>query len=321
MLAVLKRVERTCPRSGLSSWRLAAILEDARSRCCSHRSIPRRPPRAPRPGDPPGRTERGKARADSLDLRPLEPGAGPGSLAYTIFTSGSTGRPKGILVPHSALANHAYGVIARYQLTPDDGCCSSPHGLRRSSRGGLPHLGKRRHGGSLAAGGERRAWPSSCASWRIGSSRCSTSLPPFWHALVEEAAQRLDAAALCPIGGGRSDRVLPRDWADWPRLAGRCPARERLRLTETTITTTLYANRRVAKGRELPSVPIGRPIPGAQCYLVDRTLAPAAGAWPASLRIARRLLGARYPRPAGPDRRELCARSFRRARIPPLPDR
>ncbi|HZF07303.1 MAG TPA: amino acid adenylation domain-containing protein [Thermoanaerobaculia bacterium] len=288
MLAVLKAGGAYVPLDpAYPAGRLAAILEDAEVSVLLAQEhllavLPAHHAQVIRLDEP----ERGKARADSLDLRPLEPGAGPGSLAYTIFTSGSTGRPKGILVPHSALANHAYGVIARYQLTPDDRVLqfASP-AFDVAAEEVFP---------TWARGGTAVLWPpeakASMAEFLrfVADRQLSVlNLPaPFWHALVEElrSDSMLPRCVRLVVVG--SDRVLPRDWADWPRLAGGVPLENAFGLTETTITTTLYRQPAGGEGRELPSVPIGRPIPGAQCYLVDRTLAPAAGGVAGELAIA-----------------------------------
>ncbi|WP_220388801.1 non-ribosomal peptide synthetase [[Flexibacter] sp. ATCC 35208] len=40
----------------------------------------------------------------------------PADLAYVIYTSGSTGQPKGVMITHGALADYAYGILARTNI-------------------------------------------------------------------------------------------------------------------------------------------------------------------------------------------------------------
>ncbi|HEY52488.1 MAG TPA: amino acid adenylation domain-containing protein, partial [Caldilineae bacterium] len=44
----------------------------------------------------------------------------PDNLAYVIYTSGSTGQPKGVMIPHSALVNHALSMVQVYELDAND---------------------------------------------------------------------------------------------------------------------------------------------------------------------------------------------------------
>src|SRR6185295_16754374 len=52
---------------------------------------------------------------------PLEPEAGPESLAYVLYTSGSTGRPKGVLLPHRGVVNYLGWCREAYGLTSGRG--------------------------------------------------------------------------------------------------------------------------------------------------------------------------------------------------------
>lgn len=57
---------------------------------------------------------------DEGDGSPVDvPGLSPASTAYLIYTSGSTGLPKGVVVPHSAVAASAEGMIEATAVTAD----------------------------------------------------------------------------------------------------------------------------------------------------------------------------------------------------------
>jgi amino acid adenylation domain-containing protein len=59
-------------------------------------------------------------RWDEVSDSPLEPGQGPGDLAYVIFTSGSTGMPKGVMIDHRGAVNTILDVNQRFGVTAND---------------------------------------------------------------------------------------------------------------------------------------------------------------------------------------------------------
>ncbi|HBL26799.1 MAG TPA: non-ribosomal peptide synthetase, partial [Acidobacteria bacterium] len=195
------------------------------------------------------------------------------SPAYLLYTSGSTGLPKGVVVPHGAIASFVRGAVASYELgpgdrvlqfaslsfdtsaeeiwpalaagatlvlRPDDMAASIPHFLRELERLAITHL----------------------------------DLPTaFWHELV--AGLEAEGLSLPPtlrlvILGG--EEALADRFALWHRRAGSA-----IRLvntygpTETTIVATRCDLSSLPPGAALP---IGRPIPGASAYVLDRFLTP-----------------------------------------------
>ncbi len=46
--------------------------------------------------------------------------AGPANVAYVIYTSGSTGQPKGVVIEHRQASNFLHGMVANWQIGPDD---------------------------------------------------------------------------------------------------------------------------------------------------------------------------------------------------------
>jgi amino acid adenylation domain-containing protein len=201
---------------------------------------------------------------------------GEGLPAYVIYTSGSTGRPKGVVVPHRAIssftraARDTYGVGpgdrvlqfasisfdtsaeeiwpalttgATLVLRPDDMATSIPHFLRESERLGITLL----------------------------------DLPTaFWHELAvgmdtdpEAGSLGLPRGLRLVIIGG--EEALADRLAAWRR---RVPPSVRLVNTYGPTESTIVATRRELAGFGAGTVPIGRPIPGARAYLLDRFFEP-----------------------------------------------
>ena len=195
----------------------------------------------------------------------------PDNAAYVIYTSGSTGRPKGVVVPHRAIAAYArtgrehYGIGpgdrvlqfaslsfdtsaeeiyptlaggATLVLRPDDMAASIPHFLRELERLGITVL----------------------------------NLPTaFWHELtagLEAEGLELPACVRLVVIGGEA--ALADRLAAWRRRVG--PG---VRLVNTYGPTEATI---VATHRELTEadgeVPIGRAIPGARAYVLDRRFEP-----------------------------------------------
>ncbi len=188
------------------------------------------------------------------------PAADPagGSAAYVIYTSGTTGRPKGAILPHSALANL---VRVQQRIVP-----AGP-GARALQFASL-NFDASVWETTLALGGGA----VSCIS-----AADSQSGPPLGAWLRRK---RISCAVLTPT----SLASLPED--DYPTLqtvisAGEaCPAELAARWspgrrffnaygpTEATVWATIAA----CDGATPPS--IGRPLPHAPVYLLDRGLQP-----------------------------------------------
>src|SRR5262249_35950662 len=109
----------------------------------------------------------------------------------------------------------------------------------------------------------------------------------YWHEWVsdmERSGDRPPACVRLVIVG--NERVLPERWKQFLSMNG-----DGIRLlnayvpTEATITATLYEPAAEADGRLGHSVPIGRPIPNIQVYILDETLEPVPIGAPGELFI------------------------------------
>ncbi|XVU26693.1 amino acid adenylation domain-containing protein [Actinoplanes sp. CA-054009] len=232
--------------------------------------------------------------ADALAAGPrlaAEPGAGP--LAYVIRTSGSTGRPKIVELTHDGLAACVAGFAERPGIRAGDVMAAvAPLGFDMSAQEIWT---------PLAAGArcEIVERPVAVDGYALAERLASAGVT-----VVDLAPTALRLLLAAGWEGGRHLRVISGGEALDPGLAARL--RERVGEvwnaygpTECTITTTVH---RVG---DLPAdgpVPIGRPVAGARCYVVDRhgRLAPRGvigELWIGGAGVAR---GYRHP-PPGPN--------------------
>ncbi|WP_380281982.1 amino acid adenylation domain-containing protein [Kitasatospora purpeofusca] len=201
------------------------------------------------------------------DPQPLEEISGPDRLAYVIYTSGSTGTPKGVAVQHRQILNYLAGVRERLRIEPGAG-----YGLLQSlsfdfsitmlylalSTGGRVHLLPRRIAGAeLAEQIERleldylKMTPSHLAA--LGADAPMERLLPQ-RALV--------------LGGEAS--AWP--WAAELAALGRCAVFNHYGPTEATVGVTVHEVTAEAAGPG--STPIGTPLAGARCHVLDEAMQP-----------------------------------------------
>ncbi|MEU3059565.1 amino acid adenylation domain-containing protein [Streptomyces subrutilus] len=201
--------------------------------------------------------------AAQADGAPLEEVSGADHLAYVIYTSGSTGTPKGVAVQHRQILNYLAGVGERLRIEP-----GASYGLLQSlsfdfsmtmlylalTTGGRVHLLPRRIAGvELAAEIERagidhlKMTPSHLAAL--------TADAPLEHLLPRRALV---------LGGEASSR----SWAAGIAALGRCAVFNHYGPTEATVGITVHEV--TAEGLGTPgNTPIGRPLAGGRCYVLD----------------------------------------------------
>jgi len=198
---------------------------------------------------------------------------GEGSPAYLIYTSGSTGRPKGVVVPHRAIAAFVRAARDAYDLAPGDRVLQfASISFDTSAEEIWP---------ALASGATLVLRPDDMAASiphflreleRLGIT-CLDLPTAFWHEMVagmEAEDLALPRGLRLVILGG--EEALADRFALWHRRVG--PA-VRLVNTYGPTETTIVATRRELSGfAPGGTVPIGRPIPGARAYVLDRFFAP-----------------------------------------------
>ncbi|MFJ1704780.1 amino acid adenylation domain-containing protein [Kitasatospora sp. NPDC088346] len=200
---------------------------------------------------------------------PLPERAGPDDLAYVIYTSGSTGRPKGVAVQHRQILNYLAGAGERLRIEP-----GRSYALLQSlafdfsltmlylglSTGGRIHLLPRRISGAELA--VRMA--------ELGIDYLKMT-PSHLAALTADApAERLLPRRALVLGGEASSAA----WAHGLAALGRCAVFNHYGPTEATVGATVHEVRADGPAPAHGSTPIGRPLAGARCYVLDERLRP-----------------------------------------------
>jgi amino acid adenylation domain-containing protein/non-ribosomal peptide synthase protein (TIGR01720 family) len=193
------------------------------------------------------------------------------NLAYVLFTSGSTGKPKGVAIEHRNLVNYVRGVAARLALPGD---ASYAHISTLSA-----DLGNTVLFPPLCLGGTLHVLPEALTTDPLG-------LGAYFQAQGIDCLKIVPSHLSALLVGAHPERVLPRrllvlggeasSWELIERLQALAPE---LRImnhygpTETTVGVVTYPV--VAGSRpEAPIVPLGRPLPNTQIYLLDAQLSP-----------------------------------------------
>jgi amino acid adenylation domain-containing protein/thioester reductase-like protein len=194
-------------------------------------------------------------------------------LAYVLFTSGSTGRPKGVMVSRGAVADFTLRASRLYGLTAADRVLGfAAIEFDTSVEEILPCLAS---GATLVLRDEEMALSTAhflrvVAAWGITVLDLPTA---FWHQLAADLAAggiNLPGTLRLVILGGEAARR--EQVAQWRSRAGAA-----VRLvnsygpTEATVVATACD---LGPGSGDDRVPIGRPLPGREAYVLDPWLEP-----------------------------------------------
>ncbi|MFJ9562332.1 amino acid adenylation domain-containing protein [Streptomyces fuscichromogenes] len=193
----------------------------------------------------------------------------PDQLAYVIFTSGSTGRPKGVAVEHRSVLNLFSAWHDRMGTAPGEagsawssiGFDASVHELLLPlTTGGVLHIVPE----------EVRGDPEALFAWLREHEIVQAFLPPAYVKWVNEDPDgRLRGLRLRTLLTG----VESLTEAALHRMTERLPG---LRVcfgygpTEATLYSTAHYDPRPL---DRPC-PIGRPLPGTRCYVLDARMQP-----------------------------------------------
>ena len=212
---------------------------------------------------------------------------GPDNLAYVIYTSGSSGVPKGVMVTHRSLVNAYFAWEAEYRLQTE---CRN-------------HLQMASFSFDVCSGDFIRAL---CSGGKlvICSRELLLSPPDLYSFMMREA---IDCAEFSPMALRGLVRHLDTTgqqltyiqalavgsdtWSDDEYSAALKVCRPGARLihsygiTETTIDST-YFERGTQSGNRSGILPIGRPFPNTQIYILDESLTPVPVGVAGELHIA-----------------------------------
>jgi amino acid adenylation domain-containing protein len=207
----------------------------------------------------------------------LDSGSTVHDLAYVIYTSGSTGMPKGVEVPHGALTNFTQQAGKVFDIGPADRVLQfASLAFDTSAEEIFPCLIR---GATLVLRSDAMLASASvfleqCAEWDISVLDLPTA---YWHDLT--AAIHADRLRLPPsvrlvvIGG---ERALADRLALWQACVDR-----QVRLlntygpTEATVAAAVYdLTDYPAATERFAELPIGKPMPNIQTYVLDRNMRP-----------------------------------------------
>lgn len=195
--------------------------------------------------------------------------------AYVIFTSGSTGVPKGVEIVHRGLVNHALAIVRNYGLNPTDRVlCAASIGFDVAAEQIYPPLIS---GGRVVIRPDDmydsiRRFDAVVRQAQITSLVLPTA---FWHEWVNLLAAGSLAVPPCvrlvcvgteKASGECLTQFLKASGGQVAFLQGYGP-------TETTVACTMYVHAQATWDAREP-IPIGRPLPNVQIYLLDADMQP-----------------------------------------------
>ena len=211
----------------------------------------------------------------------------PNNLVYLLFTSGSTGKPKAVAVEHQQLLNYYYAIIEKLNLeTCQSFATVSTFAADLGNTIIFPALGL---GACLhIISQERASHPEALAKYfHQHSIDCLKIVPTHLSALLTSSEPEQILPKKCLILGGEvcSWKLIEQLQSYTPS----CQIFNHYGPTETTIGASVY---QVGSKIELndyqksKTVPIGRPLPNIQIYLLDANLQPVPIGTPGELYIS-----------------------------------
>jgi amino acid adenylation domain-containing protein len=198
-------------------------------------------------------------------------------LAYVIYTSGSTGKPHGVLISHRGMVNHSLAAVKLYRLQP------TTRVLQFSSISF--DIAVEEIFPTLITGATVVLRSNDCdisgshfLQWLKDEQITFLDLPTaYWHEWVRELSRQgevLPESLRTLVVGG--EKALASAYVAWQKIAA-----DRVRWlntygpTEATVVATVYDPADAPTGQDNCSeIPIGRPIPNTEAYVLDAHLQP-----------------------------------------------
>ncbi|HHH50299.1 MAG TPA: amino acid adenylation domain-containing protein, partial [Saprospiraceae bacterium] len=188
------------------------------------------------------------------------------SLAYLIYTSGSTGQPKGVPISHQNLIHSTTARFHFFEKQPDAFLLLSSFSFDSSVAGIFWTLCS---GGTLVVSKKRIEQDINALSNTINNNNITHTLllPSLYHLLLQHAsAKKLDSLNTVMVAGEACSSNLVS--LHFKQLAKVALVNE-YGPTEGTVWCTAH---RLSPKDAFGLVPIGRPIPNVQNYILDKNL-------------------------------------------------
>jgi amino acid adenylation domain-containing protein len=209
----------------------------------------------------------------------------PNNLSYIIFTSGSTGTPKGAMIEQAGMINHLYAKITALGLSQSDVVAQTASQCFDISV--WQFLSALLVGGRVEVIADEVVHDPGLMLNQIAERGITVLevVPTLLRAVLEQATsnQPRDLAALkwvVPTGEALAPD-LARQWTiTYPQI----PLINAYGPTECSDDVT-HHQIDTPPSEDLAHVPIGRPIPNIEAYILDRTLLPAPIGVPGELYV------------------------------------
>ena len=221
---------------------------------------------------------------DASTANPSQPST-PNNLSYIIFTSGSTGTPKGAMIEQAGMINHLYAKITALGLSQSDVVAQTASQCFDISV--WQFLSALLVGGRVEVITDEVVHDPALMLDQI-EARGITVLevvPTLLRAVLEQATgnQPRDLAALkwvIPTG----EALAPDLAREWTSTYPQVPLVNAYGPTECSDDVTHYQID-APLPEDLAHVPIGRPIPNIEAYILDRMLLPVPVGVPGELYV------------------------------------
>lgn len=195
------------------------------------------------------------------------------NLAYVIYTSGSTGSPKGVMIEHRSIENITDSLSKLLALTPEDKVLQF-NSLIWDTCGEeiYPTLAS---GACIVLRTKDMFDPitsflKKCDDWGITIINVPTA---FWHTLTSYGLIRpgIPLSLRKVVIGGEQPSI--EKYREWERIAP--PTLELINtygLTEAGMISTYFSSRNL--NSDSICIPIGKPIPNVEVFVLDENLQP-----------------------------------------------
>jgi amino acid adenylation domain-containing protein len=207
----------------------------------------------------------------------------PDALAYVIYTSGSTGRPKGVGGSHRQLLSYISGISERLGFTP-----GASFAMQQTPSVDAPItylFGALCCGGVLHIISQERSFNAAAIGEYFRRHRIDyfKVAPSYLAALQSHPQPEQVLPHRLLLVGGEASRS---DWiAEVHALAPDCRIVNHYGPTETTCGVLTYEVTPEVSALGTSTLPLGRPLPNAEIYLLDGYLNPVPIGVPGELYI------------------------------------